>query len=233
MPHRPSVVFALRRAAAVCLLALCLCAGPSTAAAASFADDGAWVWPLRPRPTVVRGFDPPAHDWLPGHRGVDLAGKTGQAVHSAGAGVVTYAGRLAGIGIVVVRHGDLRTTYQPVRAAVHAGSAVDAGEVIGRLESAGSHCAPAVCLHWGLLKGRTYLDPLSLVGAGPPRLLPLAEPPPAPSAAPSGARSRSTPAGEAGLPAAGRNALVLLGGAGGLAGSALVGGRYLRRRRPR
>ena len=36
---------------------------------------------------------------------------------------------------------------------------------------------PAACLHWGLIEGdgdaRTYLDPLSLVGGGPVRLLPL------------------------------------------------------------
>jgi murein DD-endopeptidase MepM/ murein hydrolase activator NlpD len=214
------------------LLALCLCAGPSTTAAADSGQLGRWAWPLRPRPAVVAGFDPPAHDWLPGHRGVDLAGKPGQPVHSAGAGVVTYAGRLAGIGVVVVRHGDLRTTYQPVRAAVRPGSVVSAGEVIGRLESAGSHCAPAVCLHWGLLRDHTYLDPLMLVGAGPPRLLPLAEPTSAlwtaaPRPPPATARS-----GEADLPAAGPNGIVLLGGAGGLAGSALAGGRYLRRRRP-
>ncbi|MCL2534203.1 MAG: hypothetical protein FWE39_08555, partial [Nocardiaceae bacterium] len=30
-------------------------------------------WPLRPRPRVVRAFEKPAQNWLPGHRGVDLA----------------------------------------------------------------------------------------------------------------------------------------------------------------
>jgi murein DD-endopeptidase MepM/ murein hydrolase activator NlpD len=139
------------------------------------ADDGVdgWSWPLDPRPAVLRGFDPPAQPWLAGHRGVDLAGAQGQPVLSAGTGIVSYAGRLAGVGIVVVRHGELRTTYQPVRASVQLGEAVDAGEVIGRLEELGSHCRPVSCLHWGLLRGRTYLDPLTLVRAGPPRLLPL------------------------------------------------------------
>src|SRR3712207_6926505 len=36
--------------------------------------DPAGVWPLRPRPEVVRGFDPPDVRWGSGHRGVDLAG---------------------------------------------------------------------------------------------------------------------------------------------------------------
>ena len=35
------------------------------------------VWPLRPRPVVVSGFDPPAAPWGSGHRGVDLLGRAG------------------------------------------------------------------------------------------------------------------------------------------------------------
>ncbi len=41
------------------------------------------VWPLQPRPAVVRAFDPPGTPWGAGHRGVDLAGTVGQAVGSA------------------------------------------------------------------------------------------------------------------------------------------------------
>ena len=47
------------------------------------------------------------------------------------------------------------------------------GSVIGTLQRGSSHCFPRACLHWGLLRGDTYLDPLTLVGAGPVRLLPL------------------------------------------------------------
>lgn len=133
---------------------------------------GVWVWPLQPRPEVVRPFDPPDDPWGSGHRGVDLLGRKGQAVRAAGAGTVTYAGMLAGRGVVAVTHGRLRTTYEPVRASVHKGDHVDAAQPIGRLR-AGGHCTPRVCLHWGLLDGSEYLDPLSLVAAGPPRLLPL------------------------------------------------------------
>ncbi|HEX5562602.1 MAG TPA: M23 family metallopeptidase [Nocardioidaceae bacterium] len=131
------------------------------------------VWPLRPRPTVVAAFDPPASRWGPGHRGVDLAGRVGQQVHSALAGRVTFAGRLAGRGVVVVDHGATRTTYEPLTASVAVGDRVAAGAVIGRLELFGSHCLPRACLHWGLIEGReTYLDPLTLVGAAPVVLLP-------------------------------------------------------------
>lgn len=143
------------------------------ALALSPAADPVGVWPLQPEPVVVAYFDPPATPYGSGHRGVDLAGEPGQEVHAALAGTVTYAGLLAGRGVVVVSHGMTRTTYEPVRASVEVGDAVPQGSVIGRLELTGSHCFPRACLHWGWLAGETYLDPLRLVGAGPVRLLPL------------------------------------------------------------
>ncbi len=132
------------------------------------------TWPLRPRPPVVTPFHPPQTRFGPGHRGVDLAGPVGAPVHTALAGRVGFAGRLAGRGVVVVDHGATRTTYEPVAAGVHVGDRLAAGAVIGRLQLFGSHCFPRACLHWGLIEGRDhYLDPLTLVGAAPVRLLPL------------------------------------------------------------
>jgi murein DD-endopeptidase MepM/ murein hydrolase activator NlpD len=139
------------------------------------------VWPLAPRPSVVRGFDPPQLRWGRGHRGVDLLGTAGQPVRTALGGRVAFAGRLAGRGVVVVDHGGLRTTYEPVRSTVHPGDLVGRGDRIGVLQRGMSHCFPRACLHWGLLRGRTYLNPLTLVGAGPLRLLPLDAPWPAPA----------------------------------------------------
>ena len=135
--------------------------------------DPVGVWPLRPSPEVVAGFDPPLDPWGSGHRGVDLLGSAGQPVRAALPGRVTFAGMLAGRGVVVVSHGDTRTTYEPVSADVPVGDTVAAGGRIGRLEGFGSHCFPRACLHWGWLRGDTYLDPLDLVGGGPVRLLPL------------------------------------------------------------
>ena len=123
-----------------------------------------------------------------GHRGVDLAGSPGQAVHASLAGTVGFAGSIGGKPVVTVVHGGRRTTYEPVVASVERGQAVAAGDVLGRLVITGSHCFPAACLHWGLIEGdgdaRTYLDPLSLVGGGPVRLLPLWRDP-SPSAPPA------------------------------------------------
>ena len=133
------------------------------------------AWPLAgPAPRVVHGFSPPAQPWLPGHRGVDLLGRPGEPVRAAAAGVVHFAGRIGGVGIVSVLHADgLLTTYQPLRPLVRAGVPVRRGQVLGRLTPTGSHCAPDACLHWGLRRGSAYLDPLSLVGAARVRLFPL------------------------------------------------------------
>lgn len=161
------------RLLAATLVALVSLLMPPLAAAADAAVEPLGEWPLLPRPEVVADFDPPEDAWGAGHRGVDLLGSPGQSVRAALAGTVAFAGRLAGRGVVVVEHGDTRTTYEPVVATGAVGDRVDAGDVIGRLEIVGSHCFPRSCLHWGWLRGEVYLDPLLLVGAGPVRLLPL------------------------------------------------------------
>jgi len=150
------------------------------APASADGTDPVGVWPLVPQPEVVRGFDPPDDPWGAGHRGVDLLGSPGQPVRSALPGTVSWAGVLAGRGVVVVDHGGTRTTYEPVDATVSVGDRVAAGDRLGRLSPVGSHCPPRTCLHWGWIRGETYLDPLRLVGAGPVRLLPLWRDEPAP-----------------------------------------------------
>jgi hypothetical protein len=163
--------------AAAALLATLVAAAPAAAAPAAAAPAAAagrsWSWPLEPPPEVLRGFAPPAVPWGAGHRGVDLAASPGQPVRTAGPGVVTYAGRLAGRGVVSVTHGAIRTTYEPVAPAVQIGQRVTRGAVLGRLEAAPGHCAGRACLHWGLLRGEEYLNPLSLLRRGPSRLLPI------------------------------------------------------------
>nr|WP_227833358.1 M23 family metallopeptidase [Nocardia macrotermitis] len=139
---------------------------------------GAFDWPLHPRPPVVRRFDRPVHDWLPGHRGVDLGGAPGQPVLAAGDGFVVFAGEVAGKPVVSVDHaGGLRTTYEPVRASVTVGRKVFRGEVLGVLKAGHPGCAGA-CLHWGVRRGREYLDPLGLVHLAPLRLEPVQGRPP-------------------------------------------------------
>lgn len=145
------------------------------------ADDDRLDWPLRPPPAVTRTFDAPVQDWHPGHRGVDLAGAAGQPVYAAGAATVVFAGLLAGRPVVSLAHpGGLRTSYEPVRAAVRAGQSVAAGTVIGTLMAGHPGCRAAACLHWGAMwgpaSGAHYVDPLGLLRSTPIRLKPLRPP---------------------------------------------------------
>ena len=128
---------------------------------------------------IVRGFDPPATDWGAGHRGVDIASGGLVVVRSPGEGVVTFAGQVAGRGVVVVRHpSGLLSTLEPVIASVGSGDAVREGQPVGALDLVGSHCAPAACLHWGVRRDGEYIDPLDVLeGQGPIRLLPLIQTP--------------------------------------------------------
>ncbi|MBB2985224.1 peptidoglycan DD-metalloendopeptidase family protein [Terracoccus luteus] len=147
---------------------------PAPLAAEAPAPARGWTWPLAPQPSVVRGFDPPDRPWLAGHRGVDLSARVGQPVRVPTGGEVTYSGRLAGRGVVVVGHeGGLRSTFEPVTAGPPVGTAVARGDPVGTVEPVAGHCPPATCLHWGVRRGDTYLDPLALIGARPVVLLPL------------------------------------------------------------
>ncbi len=142
------------------------------------ADDVRLDWPLRPPPAVARGFDAPSPNWNPGHRGIDLPGSPGQPVYAAGAATVVFAGVLAGRPVVSLAHpGGLRTSYEPVRAAVRVGQAVTAETVIGSLVAGHAGCPAAACLHWGAMwgpaSGADYVDPLGLLQSTPIRLKPL------------------------------------------------------------
>lgn len=153
-----------------------LAAGAAGPPGAAPAPGHGWRWPLAPAPRVLRRFDVGPFPWSPGHRGVDLGpsgAAEGAAVLSAGPGVVRFAGRVAGRGVVSVDHGSgIRTTYEPVTAAVRAGDVVAAGQPLGTL--AAGHCTPTACLHWGALFADRYVDPLTLLRPRePPVLLPV------------------------------------------------------------
>jgi murein DD-endopeptidase MepM/ murein hydrolase activator NlpD len=160
------------RTAVTILVFAVACATPAQA------DGGRLDWPLRPRPAVMRAFDAPSPNWQRGHRGVDLAAVVGQPVYAAGPGTVVFAAELAGRPVVSVAHpGGLRTSYEPVLAAVRAGQLVASGAVLGELAAGHQGCAAPACLHWGAMWGPAanadYVDPLGLLVTTPIRLKPL------------------------------------------------------------
>jgi murein DD-endopeptidase MepM/ murein hydrolase activator NlpD len=141
--------------------------------ASSLWTSSSWRWPLGGTPVVTRPFDPPPTPYAAGHRGVDLGGTAGQPVLAAGAGVVSFAGLVAGRPVVSVQHADgLRTTYEPVAPQVAAGQVVAGGSPLGVLVAGHAGCPADACLHWGLRRGEAYLDPLSLLRPPRVRLLP-------------------------------------------------------------
>lgn len=167
----PLALRTVRRALTLACIALgCVAA---LASATDAAATPLWRAPLQPF-TVTRVFAPPPTPYAAGHRGVDVAGVPGERVTSAGAGTVSFAGQLAGRGVVVVTHGVLRTTYEPVEPSVRRGGTVREGQLIGLLNAGHSGCPVRACLHWGLLRGDVYLDPLSLLSPPAVRLLPPA-----------------------------------------------------------
>ena len=163
------------------------------AAAPVAAGDGSWTWPVEGPaggpPHVQAEFDAPDSTYGPGHRGVDLATLVGAPVRAVAGGVVTFAGDVAGVGVVTIDHGAERSTYQPVSAAVSAGDHVEAGDVIGNVVLGPFHCT-SPCLHLGRVgqADDTYIDPLDrLAGHSRVRLIDPDGPPPVPPAGPSGA----------------------------------------------
>ncbi|PJI94427.1 M23 family metallopeptidase [Luteimicrobium subarcticum] len=151
-----------------------------TSAVAVPADDrqpGAYLPPVDG--PLVHPFVAPAERWSAGHRGVDLGASVGALVRAPTAGVVTFRGTVAGRGVLTVLGDDgLRSSFEPVRDGVAAGTRVAPGDVVARLAPAATsptvgHCAPDACLHWGVRRGETYVDPWPLVTGGPIVLLPV------------------------------------------------------------
>ena len=121
---------------------------------------------------VTRGADIPEKNWMPGHRGVDLAARPGQDILAAEDGVVAFVGVIVGVPVISIDHADgIRTTYQPVFPSVTVGDAVREGQPIGRMASPnGDHDG----LHWGAKTGPdSYINPLTLLDAPTIRLKPV------------------------------------------------------------
>ncbi len=153
------------------LLVLCCAALASTATpAASQPAPPAYAPPVDAE--VVDGFRPPVTLFGAGNRGLEYGTAPGTTVAAVAAGDVTFAGPVAGTLHVTVLHEDgVRTTYSFLdRVDVVVGQRVEQGQVVG---------TTAGHLHLGARRGDAYFDPMSLFGAGLPRvhLVPFDEPP--------------------------------------------------------
>jgi murein DD-endopeptidase MepM/ murein hydrolase activator NlpD len=182
-------------------LALPLLVCSALAAATSFAQagDGSWAWPIqRGRAGDASSlFDAPDSPYGPGHRGIDIPSLAGADVLAVAPGLVTFAGTVAGTGVVTVDHGAERSTYQPVTVTVEQGDRVETGDVLGSLQAGPGHCVTP-CLHLGRIANESdgYLDPLDRLGTrSNVRLVDPDGPPPVPPLGPSGSGVLRAPVG--------------------------------------
>jgi murein DD-endopeptidase MepM/ murein hydrolase activator NlpD len=139
---------------------------------------------------IVRGFEASAGTYGPGHRGVDVGGRMGEAVRAPAGGRVEFAGPVAGVTWVslLVAPGVTVTVGPLLDAQVAAGQRVRALAPVGRLGPGhgpalgpGHQPAPApaygMALHLGLRVDGVYVDPLPYLLDRPrPRLAPLLRP---------------------------------------------------------
>ncbi|WP_105566421.1 M23 family metallopeptidase [Microbacterium halophytorum] len=126
-----------------------------------------WVWPVVPV-HVLAEFAGPAHDYAPGHRGMDLA--AAGEIRSPAGGVVAFAGVVVDRPLVTIDHGDgLVTTLEPVESALSPGDAVAAGDAVGVVASGGH--APRGAVHFGVRLHGDYINPRLLLGGVPRAVL--------------------------------------------------------------
>lgn len=128
-----------------------------------------WRWPLDSF-RIARQFEAPAHRYGPGHRGIDLQPVGEAAVRSPAAGIVAFAGPVAGRGVVTIDHGGgLVTTLEPVTGMPVPGTRVAAGDPVGGM-ALGGHSTPGT-LHFGVRSDGEYLNPMLLLGHLPRAVL--------------------------------------------------------------
>jgi murein DD-endopeptidase MepM/ murein hydrolase activator NlpD len=99
------------------------------------------------------------------HKGVDIAGSSGEDVLAVAAGVVTWAGERVGYGnLVEINHGDgFITRYaHNERALVTVGETVKRGDAIALMGSTGHSTGPHV--HFEVLHNGRQVDPTSYLG---------------------------------------------------------------------
>lgn len=124
--------------------------------------------------TVERLASLPQQPWQAGHRGLDLAADVGAPVTSPADGVVTYVGFVVDRLVVSIQHDQgLVSSFEPVDSTAVVGDIVARGQPIGSVAETPLHCAQHQCVHWGVRRDGTYVDPLDyLEGFGQIRLLP-------------------------------------------------------------
>lgn len=129
-----------------------------------------WISPLPGERPVITSYNPQAKrggDAPPAtHMGVDLIATFGEEIRAPMGGVISFAGVVNEIPIVVLTHHDQlvfrRTTYLPATTDFPIGYPVLQGVNFARVAPL-FHCARP-CLHWGERIGNRYANPMKHLG---------------------------------------------------------------------
>ena len=140
------------------------------AAAPPRPDEARWQWPVEGAREVREPFQAPAHEYGPGHRGLDLAAPVGAAVRAPADGVVAFRGVVVDRPLLTIDHGGgIVSTFEPLESDLDPGSVVHAGDEIGAVAT-GGHSA-AGTLHIGVRLDGVYLNPMLMFGEVPRAIL--------------------------------------------------------------
>jgi lipoprotein NlpD len=115
-----------------------------------------WRWPTKGK--VVRGYSSTVH------KGIDISGKSGDAIHAVAAGKVVYAGTgVVGYGeMLIVKHSEIYLSAygHNSRLLVREGEPVKAGQKIAEKGNSGTD---TVKLHFEIRKEGKPVDPQKLL----------------------------------------------------------------------
>lgn len=108
---------------------------------------------------VVAAFEPSSG--FAGHWGIDIAAPPGSEIRAPEDGLVTFAGRVAGMNsVTILITADVRVSLSYLSSIeIPAGTRVGAGTVVGR--SGIAHGEPA--LHVSVRVGDDYVDPIGVL----------------------------------------------------------------------
>ncbi|UNK69367.1 M23 family metallopeptidase [Microbacterium sp. H1-D42] len=140
---------------------------PTAVADAPGAD---WLWPVPGPRTVTAPFRAPAHEYGPGHRGMDVAAGPGTAVSAPADGVVAFRSTVVDRPLLTIDHGHgYVSTWEPLDSTLTPGDVIAAGDMIGIVAS-GGHAVRGT-LHVGVRVDDVYVNPRPLFGDVPRAVL--------------------------------------------------------------
>jgi murein DD-endopeptidase MepM/ murein hydrolase activator NlpD len=125
-----------------------------------------WPLPIAHPPSVTSPYGRRQHRH---HNGVDIKGRTGDAIYAASAGRVRFSGWMNGYGYaVIIDHGGGVTTLYAHASALYvsAGDPIDRGQLLAAVGATGN--ASGSHLHFEIAWAGRAIDPVPLL----PRLGP-------------------------------------------------------------